>query len=63
MDRAMTPKEQYEARKAERDRRRELEGQLGRHKERDDEIIEILDRFVTATERIADALSAGERRD
>lgn len=58
----MTPKEQYEARKAERKRRRELEQELGRNgDEREAEMLEMLDRFVTATERIADALSSGER--
>jgi len=46
----LTPKEQYEARKAER-KKRELD-----FKAKDEMTIDMLDRFVTAVERIADAL-------
>lgn len=51
----MTPKEQYEARKAERQRQRDAREVLGEH-DQDLEALELLDRFVTAIERIADAL-------
>jgi hypothetical protein len=53
----MTPKQQYEARKAERAHRRaaaNFEMTEREHLER--EFHEMLDRFVTAAERIADAL-------
>jgi len=46
----MTPKEQYEARKAER-KKRDMD-----FKAKDEMTIDMLDRFVTAVERIADAL-------
>lgn len=53
----MTPKEAYEARKAERAKQRALETELGRHHDKNDAMMEdMLDRFVTAVERIADAL-------
>lgn len=54
----MTPKEAYEARKADRQKRREAKETLG-HEQKDILIEETFDRFVTAVERIADAL---ERR-
>lgn len=46
----MTPKEQYEARKAAR-REKRLDANA-----KEAEMVDILDRFVTAVERIADAL-------
>jgi hypothetical protein len=56
----MTPKEQYEARKAERIARRQMHPQQTKPApSRDDELDEMLDRFVTAIERIADALERG----
>lgn len=51
----MTPKEAYEARKAERKLRREARETLSLDK-KDLEMEEMLDRFITAVERIADAL-------
>jgi len=54
----MTPKEQYEARKAERAKLKELDYQV-RSKTETIMLIDTLDRFATAVERIADAL---ERR-
>jgi hypothetical protein len=51
----MTPKEEYEARKAEREKLKTLD----RHViDRTEQImtLDMLDRFVTAAERIADAL-------
>lgn len=59
----MTPKEQYEARKAERLKRKELEEELGRrHDEREAFYEDMMDRFVTAIERIADGIEIGEGR-
>jgi len=53
----MSPKEQYEARKAERDRRRAAANfDLTEREYLEREFHEMLDRFVTAAERIADAL-------
>lgn len=51
----MTPKEQYEARRAERARLKDLEYH---ERQRTENImtIDMLDRFVTAVERIADSL-------
>lgn len=46
----MTPKEQYEARKAAR-REKRLDANA-----KEAEMVDLLDRFVTAAERIADAL-------
>lgn len=55
----MTPKQRYEARKAERDRRRQAKETLG-HEQKDILMEEMFGRFITAVERIADALeSAG----
>jgi hypothetical protein len=51
---SMTPKEQYEARKAERKQKRE--NAHTQNEEREMDLMELLDRFVTAAERIADAL-------
>lgn len=53
----LTPKQQYEARKAERNKRREAKVTLG-HDQKDLAMEDMLDRFVTAVERIADALEA-----
>lgn len=59
-----TPKQQYERRRAEREARmRASEARYGRPEivdEKDAEMIDMLDRFVTAVERIADALEAKE---
>ena len=53
----MTPKEAYEARKAARKTLREQSIRIQKtHDERDAEMVEFIDRFVTAVERIADAL-------
>ncbi|MDE2020699.1 MAG: hypothetical protein KGJ13_10220 [Patescibacteria group bacterium] len=51
----MTPKEQYEKRKAQRAKLKDLEYQ---ERQRTESImtLDMLDRFVTAVERIADAL-------
>jgi len=51
----MTPKEQYEARKAVRKERDRLDIEIRRRQEEIDHL-DMLDRFVTAVERIADAL-------
>jgi hypothetical protein len=45
----MTPKEQYEARKAARKEAANI------HDKKEAEMVDLLDRFVTAVERIADA--------
>ncbi|XAI96570.1 hypothetical protein [Microcystis phage Mae-JY35] len=58
----MTPKEQYEARKAERQRRRELPPHRN-SVDREADMEELFDRFVTAVERIADALDARTLQD
>lgn len=56
----MTPKQAYERRRAEREARlRKSEDRYGRPDvldEKDAEIFDMIDRFVTAVERIADAL-------
>lgn len=51
----MTPKEQYEARKADRNKRREAKEVLD-ESDNDLELIELMDRMATAFERIADAM-------
>lgn len=51
----MTPKEQYEARKLERKKLDNMEYQL-RTKTEQVMTLDMLDRFVTAVERIADVL-------
>lgn len=53
----MTPKESYEARKAERKKLRDMEYQL-RQRTEQEMMLETFDRFVTAVERIADALES-----
>lgn len=53
----MTPKEQYEARKALRKKRREAKEILDEDTV-NEEMEEMFDRFVTAVERIADSLEA-----
>jgi hypothetical protein len=50
----MTPKEQYEQRKAARIAARDKP--FRDESARDEETVDLLDRFVTAVERIADAL-------
>ena len=56
----MTPKEAYEARKAERKARMAVASlRIGSSSaEKEAEMSDMLDRFVTAVERIADALEA-----
>ncbi len=54
----MTPKEQYEARKA--DRKKRLEGDSRGFNKTDIEVEEVVDRLATAFERIADALTGIE---
>jgi hypothetical protein len=51
----MTPKEQYEVRKAERQKLKDLDDQLSKRME-GVMLMDMLDRFVMAVERIADAL-------
>lgn len=53
----MTPKQQYEARKAERKARQEARELLGED-EGQERLEDILDRMATAFERIADGLEA-----
>lgn len=54
----MTPKERYEARKAERKERAEKmhDNYMARKAAEEADMLDMLDRFVTAAERIADAL-------
>lgn len=56
----MTPKEQYEARKAERQKLKDMDYQLRQLTEQL-MMMDMMDRFVTATERIADALASDKR--
>lgn len=51
----MTPKEQYEARKAERQKLKDMDFQV-RARTEQLMMLDMMDRFVTAAERIADAL-------
>ena len=51
----MTPKQQYEARKAERKKLADMDYQL-QHRTEQGMTLDMLDRFVTAVERIADSL-------
>jgi hypothetical protein len=51
----MTPKQQYEARKAERKKLEEMDHQI-RQRTEQIMLLDMVDRFVTAAERIADAL-------
>ncbi len=51
----MTPKEQYETRKAERKKLDDLEYQVAQ-RTKDVMMLDTIDRFVTAVERIADAV-------
>jgi len=53
----LTPKERYEARKAERNKRREAREILGSD-QKDILFEDLIDRFVTAVERIADAMES-----
>lgn len=52
----MTPKQQYEARKAERDKLKDMDYQI---RQRTEQLmaLDMLDRFVTAVESIACAMS------
>ena len=54
----MTAKEQYEARKAERAKLKDMDVLL-KENTSDVMILDILDRFVTAVERIADTMEDG----
>ena len=54
----MTPKEQYEARKAERAKLKDVDV-LVNENTTNVMILDMLDRFVTAVERIADAMEDG----
>lgn len=56
----MTPKERYEARKAERRKLADMDYQL-RQRTEQAMMLDMLDRFVTAVERIADALEPDVR--
>lgn len=58
----MTPKEQYEARKADCIKRREAKETLDMDS-KDILMEDIFDRFVTAFERMADALEVMSRKD
>lgn len=51
----MTPKEQYEARKAQRAKLSDMDYQL-RQRTEQTMMLDTFDRFVTAIERIADAM-------
>lgn len=51
----MTPKQQYEARRAERNKLKDMDFQV-RQRTETLMMIDMLDRFVTAAERIADAM-------
>jgi len=51
----MTPKQQYEARKAERQKLQDMDDEVRKRTE-PLLMLDMLDRFVTAAERIADAL-------
>lgn len=53
----MTPKEQYEERRRLRKERRDSDARFqSESQKQSEELIEMADRFVTAVERIADAL-------
>jgi hypothetical protein len=54
----MKPKEAYEARKAARKAAKHQAGGIKVQSDRDEEMFDLFDRFVTAVERIADALEA-----
>jgi hypothetical protein len=51
----MTPKEKYEARKADREKIKDMDYQLAQRTEQTI-MLDMFDRFVTAIEKIADAL-------
>lgn len=57
-DGIMTPKEAYEFRKDERAKYKELDG-LVRSRTEVIAVLDVLDRFVTAVERIADVMESG----
>lgn len=56
----MTPKQQYEARKAERAKLSDMDANI-RGRTEQVMVLDMMDRFVTAVEQIAAALTAGER--
>lgn len=51
----MTPKEEYEARKAERQKLKAMDAEIA-ERTQIVMLLDMLDRFVTAVERVADAL-------
>lgn len=57
----VTPKEQYEARKAERQKLKDMSLEL-QHRTEQVLILDMLDRFVTAVEAIALAMPAVDRQ-
>lgn len=56
----MTPKEAYEARKAERKKLSDMDYQLQKRTE-EGMMLDTFDRFVTAVERIADVMESTRR--
>jgi len=59
MTEGLTPKQQYEARKAARKEQRDR-GAIANPMENEYMMLDFLDRFVTAVERIADTMERGE---
>jgi hypothetical protein len=57
----MTPKEQYEARKAQRDKLKDMDA-LTRERASSAMMLDMADHFVTAVERIADALEGSDEQ-
>lgn len=58
----MTPKQQYEARKAAREMLKDMDFQL-RTRTEQLMLLDMVDRFVTAIERVADTLSSQENNN
>lgn len=56
----MTPKQQYEARKAEREKLKDLDFNIQKRMETM-AMLDLVDRFVTAVEQIASALPPADR--
>ena len=56
----MTPKQQYEARKAEREKLKDLDFNIQKRMETK-AMLDLVDRFVTAVEQIASALPPADR--
>lgn len=57
----MTPKQQYDARKAERTKLKDMDYQL-RQRTEQEMMLDTMDRFVTAVERIAEAMENSPAR-